>query len=92
VLVVSAVMIVGFMLVFADSGERAWVQAILVGSVVVVMVGTLLLIRFLDDPYDPGLGALRPVAMQRTLEVLEEYRGVVGEAPVPCDERGRART
>jgi hypothetical protein len=93
VLAVSAVMIVGFMLVFADSGERAWVQATLVGSVVVVIVGTLLLIRFLDDPYDPGLGALRPVAMERTLDVVEGYRRIVGDStPLPCDERGRGRT
>jgi hypothetical protein len=92
VLAFSAVMIVGFMLVFADSGERAWVQAMFVGSVVVVIVGTLLLIRFLDDPFDPGLGALRPVAMERTLDVLDEYRSLVGDTPLPCDERGRART
>jgi hypothetical protein len=93
VLAVSAIMIVGFMLVFADSGERAWVQAMFVGSVVVVIVGTLLLIRFLDDPYDPGLGALRPVAMERTLEGLDGYRRVVGDsAPPPCDEHGRDPT
>ena len=93
VLAVSAVIIVGFMLVFADSGERAWVQAMFVGSVVVVIVGTLLLIRFLDDPYDPGLGGLRPVAMERALDVLENYRRVLDDsAPLPCDELGRWRT
>jgi hypothetical protein len=93
VLAFSAVMIVAFMLVFADSGERAWVQAMFVGSVVVVIVGTLLLIRFLDDPYDPGLGSLRPVAMERALEVLDDYRRVVGDsAPPPCDAQGRGRT
>ena len=74
VLGVSAVMIIGFMLVFADSGERAVVQATFVGSVVWSSWATLLLIRFLDDPYDPGLGALRPVAMERTLDVLDDYR------------------
>ncbi len=93
ILGISAVMIVGFMMVFADSGEYAVVQATLIGTVVVVIVGTLLLIRFLDDPYDPGLGALKPVAMERTLQVLDEYGRVIGdgEAP-PCDERGRALT
>jgi hypothetical protein len=90
VLGVSAVMIIGFMLVFADSGERALVQAMFVGTVVVVIVGTLLLIRFLDDPYDPGLGALRPVAMERTLDVLDDYRRVLGDdAALPCDSNGR---
>lgn len=90
VLGVSAVMIAGFMLLFADSGEPALVQATFVGTVVVVIVATLLLIRVPDDPYDPGLGALQPVAMERTLELLGEYRQLVGDdAPVPCDRRGR---
>ena len=63
------------------------------GRVVVVIVATLLLIRFLDDPYDPGLGALQPVAMERTLDVLDEYRRVVGdETPLPCDRLGRPQT
>jgi hypothetical protein len=59
----------------------------------VVIVGTLVLIRFLDDPYDPGLGALKPVAMERTLEVLDGYRRLLGDsAPLPCGEQGRGRT
>jgi hypothetical protein len=90
VLFVIAVVILGFMLFFADSGERAIVQAALIGTVVVVMASTLLVIRFLNDPYDPGLGSLRPVAMERTLRILEQERQITGDtAPLPCDERGR---
>ena len=92
VLCVIAVVILGFMLLFADSGERAFVQAAQIGAVVVVMVATLLVIRFLDDPYRGGLGSLRPVAMQRTLRILERERLIVGDrTPIPCDGRGRAR-
>jgi hypothetical protein len=91
VLYVTAAMIVGFMLLFADSGERAFVQAALIGTVVTVMAVTLLLIRFLDDPYRPGLGSLRPTAMERALVLLEQERRVVGDqTPSPCDEHGRA--
>ncbi|HEX5878737.1 MAG TPA: hypothetical protein VF468_10500, partial [Actinomycetota bacterium] len=43
-------LIVVYMLFFADSGERAVVQGLLMGSVVAVMVATLLLIRTLDAP------------------------------------------
>jgi hypothetical protein len=93
VLGVCAVMIVGFMLLFADSGEPAFVQATFVGTVVVVIVATLLLIRVLDDPYDPGLGALQPVAMERALDLLGEYRQLVGDTtPLPCDGLGRPRS
>ena len=89
VLYVTAAMIVGFMMFFADSGERAVVQAALIGTVVAVMTATILLIRFLDNPYRPGVGSLKPVAMQRTLRLLDQERRIVGDAtPVPCDARG----
>lgn len=60
VLFFIAAIIVVYMLFFADSGERAVVQGLLMGSVVAVMVATLLLIRILDQPYRPGIGQLRP--------------------------------
>jgi hypothetical protein len=89
VLFVTAVLIVGFMLFFADSGERAVVQALLIGTVVAVIAATILLIRFLDNPYRPGVGSLKPVAMERTLRLLDQERRIVGDTtPVPCDARG----
>src|SRR3954447_22937192 len=93
VLYVTALMIVGFMLFFADSGERAVVQAVLIGTVVAVMAATILLIRFLDNPYRSGVGSLRPVAMERTLQLLDQERRIVGDTtPVPCDARGATGT
>ena len=78
-----------FMLFFADSGERAVVQGLLIGSVVATMVVTLTVIRVLDDPF--GAGGLKPVAMERTLTLLEQGRQVVGASgPLPCDANGRA--
>jgi hypothetical protein len=77
------------MLLFADSGERAIVQAVLIGSVVAVIGVTLFLIRFLDDPVKAGYGALQPVAMERTLGVLARERRLVGQSgPLPCDASG----
>ena len=89
VLYVTALLIVGFMLFFADSGERAVVQAVLIGTVVAVMAATILLIRFLDNPYRPGVGSLKPVSMERTLRLLDQERRIVGDTtPVPCDAHG----
>jgi hypothetical protein len=80
-----------FMLFFADSGERALVQGVLIGSVVAVIGVTLLLIRFLDNPLQAGYGALKPVAMERTLGVLAQERRLVGQTgPLPCDRNGAA--
>jgi phosphatidylglycerophosphate synthase len=90
VLFVIAALIIGFMMFFADSGERPVVQAALIGTVVATMTTILLVIGFLDSPYRKGLGSLKPVAMQRTLQLLDQERGIVGDsAPMPCDERGQ---
>jgi len=93
VLFAIAAMIVGFMLLFADSGEPAFVQATLIGTVVAVMVATLLVIGFLNHPYRPGLGSLKPTAMQRTLRILDQEQGIIGDrTPPPCDQQGLPRT
>ena len=90
VLFVIAALIVGFMMFFADSGERAIVQAALVGTVVATMTVILLVIGFLDNPYQRGLGSLQPDAMKRTLQLLDQERRIIGDStPIPCDERGR---
>ena len=88
VLFVSAGILFAYLLFFADSGERTVVQATMMGGVAVVVSSLLLLLWFLDNPYHGGVGALRPVAMERTLEVLQEEASVVGGVELPCDETG----
>jgi hypothetical protein len=89
VLISIALMIFLFMLFFADSGERAVVQALLMGTVVTVMVLMLLIIAFLNNPYNPGYGSLQPRAMERTLDILEEEMAIVGgDGSLPCDGDG----
>jgi hypothetical protein len=78
-----------YMLFFADSAERAVVQALLMGSVVSVIVSMLLLLQFLDNPFHGGFGGLRPVAMERTLKVMDQELDVVGrDIRPPCDAAG----
>jgi succinate dehydrogenase/fumarate reductase cytochrome b subunit len=85
---ISAVVFV-FMLFFADSGEGAATQAVLMGSVTVVVVSMLLLIAFLDTPFQKGIGGVRPVAMERTLRIVDEaLLAVGGRVQLPCDARG----
>jgi hypothetical protein len=77
------------MLFFADSGERAIVQATMMGSVAVVITSTLLLLWFLDNPYHSGLGGLKPSAMARTAGRLERDTGIARERyQIPCDLKG----
>ncbi|HYH62528.1 MAG TPA: hypothetical protein VD766_11740, partial [Solirubrobacterales bacterium] len=74
VLILISLIIFGFMLFFADRGERAKAQAMLIGSVTAVIATMLLLIQFLDDPYRDGLGSLEPAAMERALGILDDER------------------
>ena len=92
VLFLSAVIIFVFMLFFADSGERAIVQAMMMGSVAIVITSTLLLLWFLDNPYNSGLGGLRPVAMERTLGLVASEARDAGRFEIPCDSMGAARS
>jgi hypothetical protein len=89
VLLLSAAIIFVFMLFFADSAERAVVQATMIGGVAIVITSTLLLLWFLDRPYHSGPGGLRPVAMERTIHILDQERAAIGERfTIPCDEQG----
>ena len=76
---------------YADSAERVRSQAMMVGSATAALAPTLLAIHDLANPYRPGLGSVRPVAMQRSLGMVDEARAVLQDtAPVPCDPAGRA--
>jgi amino acid transporter len=89
VLLFIAVVIFVFMLFFADRSEGAITQAVLMGSVVSVIVAMLLLIRFLDSPFHSDIGGVRPVAMERTLRIMDmELRIADRSIVLPCDERG----
>lgn len=89
VLLLGAAVLFVYMLFFADSGERAVVQGLQIGSVVLLLGATLLLIRFLNDPFQEGAGGLEPTAMERTLYLLEvELADEGNRAPLPCSETG----
>ncbi len=80
-----------YMLFFADSGERALVQALLMGTVVSVITAMMLLLTSLNNPFHDGIGGLRPVAMERALKIIDQELVIAGNhEPPPCDARGNA--
>jgi len=85
-----SLIVVGFILSFADSSERVAVQALYMGGTVATILSMLLLLRFLDDPAKPGVGGLKPTAMERSLVIIDETLEVVGvDVVLPCDDEGR---
>jgi hypothetical protein len=78
-----------YMLFFADSGEGAVTQGVLMGSVTAVITTMLLLLNFLDSPFHTDVGGLRPVAMERSLRIVDEaLRATETDVPIPCDDQG----
>ena len=78
-----------FMLFFADPAEGAITQAMLMGAVTSVIAMLFLLLAALDNPFHGGVGGLKPVAMERTLTIVDEALDAVGlDVPIPCDETG----
>jgi hypothetical protein len=91
VLFLAAVIIFVFMLFFADPAETKRAQAMLIGSATTIVTVTLLAIFALDNPYRPGIGSIKPVAMERSLRILDEARVALNdEANIPCDPQGNA--
>ena len=91
VLFFAAGVIFVFMLFFADSGEGAVTQGVLMGSAVSVIAAMLLLLGVLDSPFRSGVGGLRPVAMERSLRIADQALRAVGQVhALPCDANGVA--
>jgi hypothetical protein len=90
VLLLSATLVLIYMLFFADSGERAVVQGLLAGSVTAVVIASLLVLSSLNRPYDVDVGGIRPVAMQRSLDIIGSARVALDlDEPPPCDAVGQ---
>jgi amino acid transporter len=89
VLFFIAAIILVFLFGMADSGERVWVPALFMGSVVAVIASLLLLLQFLDNPFHGGVGGLQPVAMERSVQLIDQELAVIGGGvTIPCDDEG----
>jgi hypothetical protein len=89
VLAVIAGVIFVYMLFFADPAEGRVTQAVLMGSVATVVTVLFLLLGALDNPFHGGVGGLQPVAMERTLDLVDKALGAVGvEVSIPCNAAG----
>jgi len=86
VLFFTALLIFGFILFFADSGEGPFVQAMLMGSVMSGLTMMMLLLYALDNPFHTGIGGLKPVAMERALQIIDQELDVANvKISAPCD-------
>jgi len=81
----GAFITVGFAMFFADRREGFIVQASLIAAIAALVVSGLLLVWFLDHPYENSSGSIKPDEMARELAIVQaEHKNV----PPPCDEDG----
>ncbi len=89
VLIISGGIVWIFVFLFADSGEGATVQSVLIATVTATLVAGLLLVLFLDQPYNPGAGSLKPTAMEQTLQQMDQLTTELNlDLPELCDAEG----
>jgi ABC-type multidrug transport system fused ATPase/permease subunit len=87
ILGLGAIVTIGFALFFADRREHFIVQGSLIAAITALVVAGLLLVWFLDHPYENRSGSIKPDEMERQLVIVEAEQV---SAPQLCDTQGRA--
>jgi Protein of unknown function (DUF4239) len=81
--------VVGFVLLFADSGERRVSQVAMVLTVTTAIAVSLLTVNFVDRPYGNHDGAITPSAMQGVLATMEREQAALGQSAPRCNAVGQ---
>jgi hypothetical protein len=87
-LLIAGVGVVGFVLLFADSGERRISQLAMVLTVTTAVAASLLTVNFVDRPYGNHDGAITPSAMRGVLETMQREQSAFGQTVSRCDATG----
>ena len=84
ILIIGAVVVIASVALFADREETAFTQAAMIAAVAIIVVSGLVLVRFLDKPYEDKSGSIKPTAMERTLAQMESDHRESGQAVIRC--------
>lgn len=84
ILTIGAVVVIAAVALFADPEESAATQAAMAAGIAVIVVSGLVLVRFLDKPYEDKSGSIKPTAMARTLAQMERDHRTRGQAVIRC--------
>jgi hypothetical protein len=85
ILIAGAVVVIAAVGFFADPREGRVTQAAMIAAVAVIVASGLVLVRFLDRPYEDKSGSIKPTAITRTLTQMErEHQQRNAQAVIPC--------
>jgi Protein of unknown function (DUF4239) len=92
-LLLDGLLIIIYMCFYADRAEGKITQAMMMAAVTAMIVSGLLVVRFLDSPYDNAIGSIKPTEMTRTLAEIEpNLEGIPGgdeSFHIYCDKDGQ---
>ncbi len=89
VLMLGAVLTIGWVILGSSRRGSFLVQAAVVGSVAAMVASVLLLVWFLDHPFAEESGGITPNEMEHTLETIaDEEEGQAVEVTPPCTLAG----
>jgi Protein of unknown function (DUF4239) len=71
ILIIGAVVVIATVGFFADVRETRITQAAMIAAIAIIVVSGLVLVQFLDHPYEDKSGSIKPTAMTRTLEQMQ---------------------
>jgi len=71
VLVLGGIAAIVLQLAMADRRERLAVQCAMIAGVAAIVAAGLLLVYFLDHPYDDRTGSIQPTEMRQTLAMVQ---------------------
>jgi Protein of unknown function (DUF4239) len=77
--------------VFADRRERWWTQGAMIGSITALVVSSLLVIHFLDQPFTEEGAYIPPDEMATTVRLIEDELPGDPSVTFPCDDQGQPR-
>jgi hypothetical protein len=77
------VIVIASVCFFADSNEARFPQVAMIAATTIILVSGLVVVRFLERPYENQSGSIKPTAMTRSLALMRQ----VPNAPVAvrCD-------
>jgi hypothetical protein len=87
-LLIAGAGVIGFVLLFADPGERRIAQVAMVLTVATAVAVSLLTVNFVDRPYGDHDGAITPSAMRGVLATMEREQRALGRSTPRCDATG----
>jgi Protein of unknown function (DUF4239) len=89
VLLLGAVLTIGWVILGSSRRGSFLVQAAVVASVTAMVASVLLLVWFLDHPFANESGSITPIEMEHTLHTIaEEAEGQHVEVAPPCTPEG----